>query len=828
MVILLEVEIRYQTLQYNNTYNPLTASPEIFPMNLPAHFHIHTEPLAESSAIVQTAHARFTVLTERLIRIEYSPTGEFEDRPSQAFWFRKQPRPAFDLKQTDDQIEIETAYLHLRYKTNLDEFTRRSLTILVKATGVEWHYGDSYWPSGQLYGTARTLDGVSGATRLDLGPMARSGWAVIDDSKSVVFTEDGWVEPRPPHLASASCDLYFFGHGHDYLAALRDYTKISGPTPMIPRYILGNWWSRYWAYTQAELTGLMQQFHDHGIPLAVCIVDMDWHLAGWTGYTWNRNLWPDPQGFIEWLHGMGLRTALNLHPADGVGPHEAQYEAMAAATGLDPASQEPVRFDIASPAFALAYFDLLHHPYEKMGVDFWWMDWQQERVTKMPGLDPLWWLNHLHYFDLGRTGKRPFVFSRWGGYGNHRYPIGFSGDTHITWDSLAYQPYFTATAANVAYGWWSHDIGGHMGGIEDDELYARWIQFGAFSPILRMHCTNNPYHERRPWGRSPAAEKAATRALRLRHQLIPYLYSMAWRDHAHHIPLVTPMYYGNPEDDAAYNAEGQYWFGSELVMAPFTAPAEKSIGLSRQRVWLPEGVWFDFFRGEQVAGGKWQVIYGDLMDIPAFAKAGAIVPLAPEMGWGGVENPAWLAVHVFPGADNHFDLYEDDGESQAYQQGAYAITPFNLEWRGQSLKFAIGPVRGQASLAPGTRHYQILIHAIGQPSDVWLTVNGKPRATQWAYNAATETLTVETGNLHPADAAVLEVGGDAPTLLSATDHRPARLRRLLWAMQIDTWLKNAIDQHIPLLLEGKVTGADAPGLSDAQMAAIANVIRTQD
>jgi alpha-glucosidase (family GH31 glycosyl hydrolase) len=798
---------------------------------LPPHFRIQTEPIADPSAIVQSQHARFTVLTDRLIRLEYSPTGEFEDHASQAFWFRKQPVPQFNLKKTGEQIEIETEYLHLTYRDDASGFNRRSLTILVKSTGVEWHYGDHYWKSGPLWGTARTLDGVSGSTRLDLGPMARAGWSVIDDSKSVVFTESGWVEPRKANLQPStfhpSLDLYFFGYGHDYLACLRDYIRVSGPTPMIPRYILGNWWSRYWAYTQQELTGLMQEFHDHGIPLSVCIVDMDWHLSGWTGYTWNRDLWPDPQGFISWLHEMGLRTALNLHPADGVGPHEQQYVQMAAAIEQDPAEQEPVKFDIANPTFTLAYFANLHHPYEAMGVDFWWMDWQQERVTNIPGLDPLWWLNHLHYLDLGREGKRPFVFSRWGGYGNHRYPIGFSGDTHVTWDSLDYQPYFTATAANVGYGWWSHDIGGHMGGIEDDELYARWIQFGTFSPILRMHCTNNPYHERRPWGRGPAAEKAASRALRLRHQLIPYIYSMAWRDHRHTIPLVTPMYYWNPEDDAAYNARGQYWFGSELVAAPFTTPAEKSIGLSRQRVWLPEGVWFDFLRGEQVTGGKWQVVYGDLNDIPVFAKAGAIVPLAPEAGWGGLDNPATLTVHVFPGADNRFELYEDDGESTAYAQGKYAITPFSQAWGGNNLKLSIGPVAGDASLIPNPRQYQLIVHAITQPTDVWLTINGKPRATQWAYNPTAETLTLETGSLHPDDLAELEVGSDGTSLLSTTDHRPARLRRLLRAMQIDTWLKNGIDQHMTELLEGKVSGADADGLSDAQVAAIENVLRTQ-
>lgn len=145
---------------------------------------------------------------------------------------------------------------------------------------------------------------------------------------------------------------------------------------------------------------------------------MDWHITktgntsdGWTGYTWNTELFPDPSAFIKWLHEQGLRTDLNLHPARGIHPHELQYEEMAQWMGIDPASQKAIPFDITDPHFAEGYFDILHHPKEQAGVDFWWMDWQQGQKSRVPGLDPLWWINHLHYFDLGRDGrKRPFVF----------------------------------------------------------------------------------------------------------------------------------------------------------------------------------------------------------------------------------------------------------------------------------------------------------------------------------------------------------------------------------------------------------------------------------
>ena len=301
---------------------------------------------------------------------------------------------------------------------------------------------------------------------------------------------------------------------------------------------------------------------------------------------------------------MGLKTALNLHPAEGIHPHEAQYKEFAEFMGVDPDSKQPIAFDIANPRFAEGYFNILHHPMEDQGVDFWWIDWQQGGVSSLPGLDPLTWLNHLHFYDLGRGGeKRPFIFSRWGGLGGHRYPIGFSGDTVIGWDALDFQPGFTAVAANVGYGYWSHDIGGHMGGVEEDELYARWMQYGAFSPIFRMHCTSNPFHERRPWGRGPAAEKAATHALRLRHALIPYIYSMSWRNYATGKTMITPLYYTHPNEDTfSMSAHGAYWYGTEMIAALFTRPAIKETGLSKNTIYLPEGKWFNFFTGEQVEG----------------------------------------------------------------------------------------------------------------------------------------------------------------------------------------------------------------------------------
>ncbi|HEY4721695.1 MAG TPA: TIM-barrel domain-containing protein, partial [Anaerolineae bacterium] len=488
--------------------------------------------------------------------------------------------------------------------------------------------------------------------------------------------------------------------------------------------------------------------------------------------------------------------------------------------------EQPVDFDIADPKFIQAYFEILHHPYEAQGVDFWWLDWQQGASSKLAELDPLLGLNHFHFYDLGRDGsKRSFIFSRWFGLGNHRYPIGFSGDTIVSWESLAFQPYFTATAANVAYGWWSHDIGGHMRGLEDNELYARWVQFGAFSPILRLHSTNNPYQDRRPWVRDETTLRIIRAAMQLRHRLIPYLYTMAWRNHAEAMPLITPMYYDYPETEDAYRCPNQYAFGTELIAAPFTTPLDPDTRLSRQPVWLPHGDWFDFFTGEHYAGDRWLAAYGTLDDIPVFAKAGAIVPLAPKVGWGGIDNPTHLDIHIFPGADHRFEMYEDDGLTNAYQQGRFGLTSFSQHWQTTHADFTIEPVRGDVAVVPASRTYTLIFHCLVQPERVEVRVNSVKQEIKSSYAAASDTFTLEAIAVKPTDKVEITLAASEASLLARIDRRAEKCRQLLRTFRMESDYQRAIDERLPeVLADASVLQTLGAGVKDAHIAALRSVI----
>ena len=402
-----------------------------------------------------------------------------------------------------------------------------------------------------------------------------------------------------------------------------------------------------------------------------------------------------------------MKITLNVHPADGIQPHEEMYEEMAEAMGVDSKDKIPVICDPANSKFIEAYFKYLHHPREEEGVDFWWIDWQQGSNSKIEGLDPLWIFNHFHFLDSKRNGKRPMTFSRYAGPGSHRYPIGFSGDTVITWESLDFQPYFTETASNIGYGWWSHDIGGHMQGYKNDEMTARWTQLGIFSPIMRLHSTCSEFNGKEPWRFKKETEIAMGEALRLRHAMAPYLYTMNYRSYKDNLPLVLPMYYEYPEENKAYDLKNQFYFGTEMIVSPITQARLSDLNVAKVKVWLPEGIWYDIFTGLMYTGGRTLEMYRTLESIPVLAKAGGIIPFTDEVsGVQVASNPHSLKIFVFAGTNGKFELYEDDNETCDYEQGI-CVTTEMCYTEGKENVFSIYPAKGQLSLIPEKRTYTV-------------------------------------------------------------------------------------------------------------------------
>ncbi len=751
-----------------------------------------TSPVADPAAVVQGDTYRITVLTEGLLRLEHSPDGVFEDRPSTFALHRRQPVPEFRVVDRGTHLELVTRRLRLTYDKG--PFTTSGLSVAVLGAVTTWH---SVWRYGQeddgrnLGGTARTLDEADGAVPLEPGVAGRNGYAVVDDSHSLLLTEDGWVAPRD----DGRTDLYVFAYGHDHAEAVRALYAVSGPQPVLPRWALGNWWSRYHRYTADEYVALLDRFRAAGVPFSVAVLDMDWHVtdvdpaigSGWTGYSWDRELFPDPAAFLAEVHARGLRVTLNVHPADGIGPHEEAYTAMCDALGLDASTRDPIAFDVTDEAFLTAYLDVLHRGLEDEGVDFWWIDWQQGAHSRVAGIDPLWMLNHFHFLDNARDGRRPLTFSRYAGPGSHRYPVGFSGDAVVSWASLAFQPCFTATAANIGYGWWSHDIGGHMFGAKDDELATRWVQLGTFSPVLRLHSSSNPFLTKEPWSFGPEHAAVQTEFLRLRHRLVPYLHTMNHRAAREGVPLVTPMYHRWSRHREAYGVPGQLLFGSQLLVAPVTSPRDRESATAAVRAWLPDGVWVDVLTGLVYDGGRELVLHRDLASVPVLAPAGAIVPLdAADVPDDDPVEPRTLEVLVVVGADGAFTLVEDDGTGDGLDESRVARTP--LTWDQERGALTVGPVEGAAGVVPATRTWTATFVSVADDVTPVATVEGAP-AEPVVARAADGRLRVTVADVPVG--ATLRVGlGEAPAL--RPNDVAGRLRRILDVAQVGYELKSRV------------------------------------
>jgi alpha-glucosidase (family GH31 glycosyl hydrolase) len=750
-------------------------------------FILKTHPQCDPGNVVQGKNYRFTVLTPRLIRMEYCHENCFEDHATQAILNRDFPKADFRVIEKEKSLEIITKYFRLRYDKKMFSQSGLSIEMLGNYSNYQniWRYSDDL---NDLRGTARTLDNTSGPIPLEHGLISTSGFSLLNDSGSLTLLENGWVAPRE----NKETDLYFFGYGKDFLQCLKDFFRLCGKTPMLPRYALGNWWSRYNRYSEQSYRELILRFQKENIPFSVAMLDMDWHLvnvgpgngSGWTGYTWNRELFPDPPAFLMWLHEQGMKVSLNLHPANGVMPYEDAYGEMAEALGVKDGAK--IDFDVSNPEFLMAYFKYLHHPNEEMGVDFWWIDWQQGTTCRLDGMDPLWMLNHYHYLDQKRKGKRPLILSRYAGVGSHRYPIGFSGDSVICWESLNFQPYFTANASNIGYGWWSHDIGGHMCGVKDDELAVRWVQFGVFSPICRLHSSSGPFNGKEPWHYNAMAEDIIENFLRLRHKLIPYLYTMNYRFAHDDIPLIQPMYYQHPDDYEAYNVPNEYYFGSELIVCPITKPLNPKLGIAQTQTWLPKGEWIDVFTGVHYRGGRVIQSYRTLYQIPVFAKAGAIIPLAKlTKNINATSNPKAMDIFVFAGADNQFTLYEDNDKEGVLQQKAF--TDFDFYW-GKTCSLKISAAQGDAEVIMENRNYTVHLCGVEDPSEIEVMQDGEKIVFEKTYYPISHTVCMNLKDCSTASDIVIRF---TDTQMAQNNIKELCFR-LLDQAQIEYNLKNKI------------------------------------
>lgn len=875
---------------------------------------------------VIAGNARFEFLTPFLVRLEYSHSGKFIDAPTAVVLKRDWPAVQVHTGRKDGWLTAASSAVTVRYRLGSGPFTAANLEVSWKdpnGGAHRWHPGDQdplnlggltysldnintpNLPQGQMDLESPVNDVIPGIDVLlpqaKPGLLSRSGYAFIDDSPTPVWNAaKTWIEPRPqPH----SQDWYLFTYGRDYHRVLNDYAQLCGPIPMIPRYVLGPWVTDFnfeyfpdteesrrpdfQRYNQDHLESEISRLRQNHIPLDVLVLDFAWHNYGWDGgYDWSP-LFPRPHELLRWLHGQGIKLALNDHPGyanteesivsfsdshapqalQALGrplpppptfdqdisqhwefspdPHDAGasqhwyanphnaghwkavrvglsweeqgYEGYQGIGWYRTTLQLPARLpgtlfvylgevakdyrifvngrelthsaahwpqrltytdiapyvtagrqteivlrvqpgdrgsgilrgpvalrDVAPPS--RIYFDLsnqqqaevsmreLHKPLMQQGMDLWWVDGGSGSVD-MPGLNKQLWTNKVFYdYAQRETGQRGFILGRYGDWGSERYPGYFTGDAYSEWPVLAYEVAFTARGGNVLVPYISHDIGGFHGAKIAFELYARWIEFGAFSPLLRMHSAHaNPLegNMRMPWVYGDEGLALMKKYFTLRTQLVPYLYSYTWQAHRESVPLLRPLYLTYPELDEAYQHPHEYFFGAEMLVAPVLDPS------GTQTVYLPPGQWLEFFSGKSHAGDNTFTAHYAVDDTPVFVRAGAIIPEQDVSDYSNAEPLNKLILNVYGSGQGSFDLYEDDGISLGYRDGQYAQTRITYATGSDGLhQLVIEPSRGTFPGQVPARAYELRIHGIDRPAT--LAVNGR-QAGAWSWDAERAT-----------------------------------------------------------------------------------------
>ncbi len=666
--------------------------------NLGNQFYINQNKLkVNPKCILIGSKYRIEILTERLIRLEYSETSKFVDSATELVICRNFERPIFSIKEDSAYLYIETKYLKLKYLKNA-HFSERSLSGTIVFSNKEWFYKQKEVKN--YGGTTMSLDNIAKMPNLEKGLFNPDMFLTIEDN-TLLLDEMSNVYKRDEN----SKDFYLFAYSNDFNEVLKDYYTLTGYPAFLPRYALGNWWSRDIPYQDEHVIQLMNKFRQNGVPVSVFLFDNDWSikiskLSKTSGFSFNMKLIKDPPTLINNLHKMNVKVGVKVNPKDGIFSHETYFKE--ARKYIQVNQKGYIDFNPFEARFMDLYLKLFIHPLEALGIDLFWNDYDD-----LENRNSLFILNDYMKKDLERNGKRSLVLGRNANIAPHRYPILYSGHNIISFDVLKFLPLFNITASNIGVSYWSHDVGGSVGGIENSELYIRSVEFGVFSPILRFNTENGTYYKREPWRWDVVTNSIVSYYLRLRNQLIPYLYTEIYHYHKEGIPLIKPFYYDYPftYDDPVYI--NQYFLGSSILVSPIVKRNDPLVNRTIQRFFIPNGIWYDFKTGKKFVGNKKYVSFYKIEDYPVFVKAGGIIPLAGINDLMETNPPKELEIHVFPGKSNSYNLYEDDGLTNSYLKGNYVITNIDYNYLENNYTLIIRPVEGKSDLLFQKRDYQI-------------------------------------------------------------------------------------------------------------------------
>ena len=717
---------------------------------LGTHFKLDNQnKFSNPKAVFKGEKYRITILSDILIRLEYDEAGIFFDNYTELVKNRNFPLIEFDVQEDNKFLVITTKHYRLQYLKEKpfvgSTFAPDSnLRINLLDTDKVWYFKhDEARNFGSVVENIDTKEVyISKAEQIlsendktksknknvkmdkirarDVfvkrkGLYSTDGFVSIDDSSSLIIDNEGYLSvPEKKRI-----DTYVFLYRRDFGECLKDYFTLIGNPPLIPKYALGIWWYKDQRYDFDSIKDLVFNFNKYEIPVSTILLGEYWHIKDKndnkkyvSGFTFDRDLFPNPKEFSDYLHDRGIRLGLKINPSEGIHPHEFKFQEFASELGIT--DNQTIPFNAFDKKFISAYLDKLINPLYNDGADFFFIDYLTRDSNQLTAL------NYYHINDFKKfNNNRGLELSRISGNAPASYPIYFSGETVVSWETLKKIPELTSRAANLGLTWYSHDIGGFKDGMEDQELYLRYVELGCFQPIFRFASTKGHYYKREPWRWDLKTFTIVKDYCTLRARLVSYLYAEGYKYHKIGTPVVQPLYYKVPEiyDEVLYRNE--YYFGSELLVAPITKPKDLIMNRAIEQIYLPEGTWYDFKTGKKYIGNKRYVMFFKDEDYPVFAKSGSIIILNDlEDNINATNAPKSLEVHVFPGKDNIYNLYEDDGVSSLYKDGYYIVTRFDYNYLQNNYTLIIRPFEGKSGIIPETRNYKIRFRNTKKASNV--------------------------------------------------------------------------------------------------------------
>jgi len=729
--------------------------------------------VSKKECMVTGQKFRFTMLTDRLIRLEYSENGVFEDRPSQNVVFRNFERPVFVVNESDTLLQISTKYYSLAYVKN-KPFDSGKLTpgtnlkVTLKGSEREWYYNH---PEARNFGTiGYSLDNFEGKLKLDKGLYSTDGFCTVDDSKTLVIDETGnYVERNNNNI-----DIYLFMYKRDFGLCLKDYYDLTGYPSFIPRYALGNWWYKNDKYTNNDIAKIIKKFNENEIPLSVIMLGDKWH-NNIDNFTFDESVL-NSQNLVNMLRSQNIKLGLTIDPSLKIGENSSYYQELSQVI-----PEKEISFIPLTNQKLGLYFNYVNR-LSNIGVDIFNVDYNNIKDKNTLGL-----LNHYHFVSqIANKNKRGIILSRNSKIATHRYPITFTGKTIVDWNTLSELPVYNMSAANSGVSYVAHAIGGYHKGTEQEELYMRYIQFATFSPFMILSSDEGKYYKREPWKWNSLRLSVIKEYMQLRNKLIPYIYSECYNYYKKCVPLVQPLYYKYSKiyDEPTYKNE--YFFGSELFICPITKKKNPVINRVVQRIFVPEGLWYDFKTGKKYPGNKYYMCFYKDDEYPAFCKAGAIVPLSLD---AGTNNPNNMELIIFPKASNSYIMYEDDGVTNNYTRGENLLTKFDYKYEKDNYTLTI--VSANKLNLVAQRNYKIRFKNTINITDVSVLCNNNPCDAKVYYEK--EDFIVEIKNIASGSNVFLNIRGtnietEAIQLINED------IKEILNDLEIETSLKVKIDE----------------------------------